>query len=114
MTPFSLCEHQSEQPHFLSLRGRRVPAKAIFQNKRIVPRPRIHCHINLIGHSAYSREEMQLDIHELINPQHRKPIGDCSLNFPHQCELTDGEMKGSWEAVKGNRADEPPQTKTHA
>ncbi len=39
---------------------------------------------------------MQLDIHELMDPQLRKPIGDCSLKFPHQCELTDGEMKGSW------------------
>jgi len=47
--------------------------------------------------AAYSREEMRLDIHELMDPELRKPIGDCNLKFPHQCGLTDGKMKGGWE-----------------
>ena len=49
--------------------------------------------------AAYSRKAMRLDIHELMDPQLRKPFDDCSLKFPHECELTDGEMKGSWESV---------------
>ena len=49
--------------------------------------------------AAYSRKDMQLDIHELMDPKLRKPIIDCSLKFPHQCKLTDGEMKGSWKEV---------------
>jgi hypothetical protein len=40
---------------------------------------------------------MQLDIHQLMDPELRKPIHDCDLKFPHQCALTDGEMKGDWE-----------------
>jgi hypothetical protein len=49
--------------------------------------------------SAYSREAMRLDIHELMHPELRKPISDCSLKFPHKCELAGGEMKGSWDNV---------------
>jgi len=55
--------------------------------------------------AAYSREAMQLDIHELMDPKLHKPISDCSLKFPHQCRVTGqvtGEaMKGSWEGVDG-------------
>ena len=43
---------------------------------------------------------MRLDIHELMDPSLRKPITDCSLDFPHQCEPTGGQMKGSWSADK--------------
>jgi hypothetical protein len=49
--------------------------------------------------SAYSREAMRLDIHELMNPELRKPISDCSLTFPHKCALAGGKMKGSWDTV---------------
>ena len=49
--------------------------------------------------AAYSREAMQLDIHELMNPELRKPLGDCDLDFPHECKIHDGEMKGDWESV---------------
>jgi hypothetical protein len=49
--------------------------------------------------AAYSRDEMKLDIHELMNPELRKPLGDCSLKFPHQCQLLHGQMKGSWDDV---------------
>ena len=47
--------------------------------------------------AAYSREAMRLDIHELMDPELRKPFSDCSLEFPHQRELRGGEMKGSWQ-----------------
>ena len=48
--------------------------------------------------AAYSRSEMKLDIHELMNPALRKPLPEssCSLTFPHQCGLSGGDMKGSW------------------
>ena len=54
--------------------------------------------------AAYSREEMQLDIHELMDPTLRKPIDECRLDFPHQCKLAGGETKGSWQAVTGPAA----------
>jgi hypothetical protein len=31
-----------------------------------------------------------------MNPVLRKPIGECSLRFPHQCRLADGQLKGDW------------------
>jgi hypothetical protein len=40
---------------------------------------------------------MRLDIHELMNPQLRKPIRECTLEFPHKCQLHGGEMTGSWK-----------------
>ena len=63
------------------------------------PEDAIRMDTGILDVAAYSREEMQLDIHELMDPKLRKPIKECSLKFPHQCELTGGEMKGSWEAV---------------
>ena len=47
--------------------------------------------------AAYSREAMRLDIHELMNPQLRKPIRECNLKFPHKCQLNGGQMTGSWD-----------------
>jgi hypothetical protein len=49
--------------------------------------------------AAYSRDEMKLDIHELMDPGLRKPIGDCSLKFPHECRLAGGQIKGSWNGI---------------
>jgi hypothetical protein len=46
--------------------------------------------------AAYSREAMRLDIHELMDPSLRKPLGQCNLTFPHKCGLASGEMKGDW------------------
>ena len=57
--------------------------------------------------AAYSREEMQLDIHELMDPELRKPISECNLDFPHRCEVTGGGMKGSWDAL--GRVEEEPR-----
>jgi hypothetical protein len=52
----------------------------------------------IVDVAAYTRDEMKLDIHELMNPQLRKPVGDCTLKFPHRCRLAGGEIKGSWDA----------------
>ena len=67
----------------------------------VCPEDAIRMDTGILDVAAYSREEMQLDIHELMDPNLRKPITDCSLKFPHQCELTDGKVKGSWEGTTG-------------
>ncbi len=64
----------------------------------VCPEDAIRMDTGILDLAAYSREEMQLDIHELMDPDLRKPIADCSLEFPHQCELSGGQMKGSWSA----------------
>ncbi len=68
----------------------------------VCPEDAIRMDTGILDLAAYSREAMQLDIHELMDPELRKPIGGCSLKFPHKCELTGGEMKGSWDAVDGS------------
>ncbi len=70
----------------------------------VCPEDAIRMDTGILDLAAYSREAMRLDIHELMDPELRKPLEDCSLKFPHQCELTDGEMKGSWEGSPGYRA----------
>jgi NADH-quinone oxidoreductase subunit I len=65
------------------------------------PEDAIRMDTGILDLAAYSREAMRLDIHELMDPTLRKPIGDCKLTFPHKCELHGGEMKGSWEEVAG-------------
>ena len=65
----------------------------------VCPEDAIRMDTGILDLAAYSREAMQLDIHELMNPELRKPIGDCDLDFPHECEVHDGEMKGDWESV---------------
>jgi hypothetical protein len=50
----------------------------------------------IVDVAAYSRNEMKLDIHELMNPALRKPVVDCTLEFPHQCRIGGEHMKGSW------------------
>ena len=68
----------------------------------VCPEDAIRMDTGILDLAAYSREEMQLDIHELMDPQLRKPINDCSLEFPHQCGLADGEMTGSWKDREGS------------
>ena len=65
----------------------------------VCPEDAIRMDTGIVDVAAYSRNEMKLDIHELMNPALRKPIGGCSLEFPHQCRLTGGQMKGSWGAA---------------
>ena len=52
--------------------------------------------------AAYSREAMQLDIHELMDPTLRKPITACNLAFPHKCSVNGGAMRGSWGGGAGS------------
>jgi hypothetical protein len=56
----------------------------------------------IVDVAAYSRSQMQLDIHELMNPKLRKPLNEesCTLKFPHECRLS-GHMKGDWHQVYG-------------
>ncbi len=67
----------------------------------VCPEDAIRMDTGILDLAAYSREAMQLDIHELMDPSLRKPLGECALEFPHQCELHDGQMKGSWDDVLG-------------
>jgi NADH-quinone oxidoreductase subunit I len=67
----------------------------------VCPEDAIRMDTGILDLAAYSREEMQLDIHELMDPELRKPIGECGLEFPHGCKLAGGEMKGRWESVDG-------------
>ena len=39
---------------------------------------------------------MWLDIHELMNPKLRKPVGKCDLKCAHECALTEGEGWTCW------------------
>lgn len=65
----------------------------------VCPEDAIRMDTQILDVAAYSRAEMKLDIHELMNPALRKPVGDCSLTFPHQCRVTGGQMKGDWDAT---------------
>ncbi len=65
----------------------------------VCPEDAIRMDTGILDLSAYSREAMRLDIHELMNPALRKPLDACSLDFPHQCALHEGNMKGSWKSV---------------
>ena len=63
----------------------------------VCPEDAIRMDTGILDLAAYSREEMKLHIHELMHPELRKPLKECSLKFPHQCELSHGELKGGWE-----------------
>jgi NADH-quinone oxidoreductase subunit I len=63
----------------------------------VCPEDAIRMDTNILDVAAYSRDEMKLDIHELMNPALRKPVRECSLKFPHICRHDGGLMKGSWE-----------------
>lgn len=65
----------------------------------VCPEDAIRMDTGILDLAAYSREAMRLDIHELMDPSLRKPIAGCGLDFPHECSLTGGEMKGSWEGT---------------
>lgn len=65
----------------------------------VCPEDAIRMDTGILDVAAYSREEMKLDIHELMNPRLRKPVADCSLKFPHRCGLAGGRMKGDWKDI---------------
>jgi NADH-quinone oxidoreductase subunit I len=61
------------------------------------PEDAIRMDTGIVDVAASSRDEMKLDIHELMNPALRKPVETCNLTFPHQCRVTGEEMRGSWD-----------------
>jgi NADH-quinone oxidoreductase subunit I len=65
----------------------------------VCPEDAIRMDTGIVDVAAYSRDEMKLDIHELMNPALRKPVTECSLTFPHQCRLADGLLKGNWTGL---------------
>ena len=67
----------------------------------VCPEDAIRMDTGILDLAAYSRQEMRLDIHELMNPALRKPWNDCDLKFPHQCSLADGRMTGNWDDAAG-------------
>jgi NADH-quinone oxidoreductase subunit I len=67
----------------------------------VCPEDAIRMDTNILDIAAYSREEMQLDMHELMDPKMRKSTKKCNLKFPHQCSLHEGRTEGSWEKVYG-------------
>ena len=66
----------------------------------VCPEDAIRMDTGILDLAAYSREATRLDIHEFMKPELRKPISDCALSFPHECKVTGGGMKGSWEGVR--------------
>ena len=66
----------------------------------VCPEDAIRMDTGILDLASFTREGMQLDIHQLMDPELRKPVTDCNLDFPHQCQVTGGEMKGGWDQVK--------------
>jgi NADH-quinone oxidoreductase subunit I len=62
----------------------------------VCPEDAIRMDTSIVDVAAYSRQEMKLDIHELMNPAVRKPLDQCALTFPHECGIAGGRMKGDW------------------
>ena len=65
----------------------------------VCPEDAIRMDTGILDVAAYSRQSMRLDIHELMNPQIRKPVLECNLTFPHQCQVHGGTMRGSWDVL---------------
>jgi NADH-quinone oxidoreductase subunit I len=74
----------------------------------VCPEDAIRMDTGILDLASYSREGMQLDIHQLMDPELRKPVTECSLDFPHQCEVTGGEMKGGWAQVNRSADEQAP------
>ena len=68
----------------------------------VCPEDAIRMDTGILDVSAYSRDEMKLDIHELMDPALRKPVGKCSLKFPHECRLAGGRMTGDFTGLTSN------------
>jgi len=66
----------------------------------VCPEDAIRMDTGILDVAAYSRDAMKLDMHELMDPSLRKPIRECTLEFPHKCGLAGGEMKGSFDKFR--------------
>lgn len=62
----------------------------------VCPEDAIRMDTGILDLAAYSREEMRLSMHELLDPKLRKPVTECSLRFPHECSVHGGSMRGEW------------------
>ena len=69
----------------------------------VCPEDAIRMDTEILDIAAYTRDAMKLDIHELMDPNLRKPVTECTLKFPHKCAIHGGEMKGTWEEVYGKK-----------
>ncbi len=67
----------------------------------VCPEDAIRMDTEILDIAAYTRDAMKLDIHELMDPKIRKPVGECRLKFPHQCALHGNQQRGSWKEVYG-------------
>jgi len=65
----------------------------------VCPEDAIRMDTGILDVAAYSRRQMQLDIHELMDPGLRKPLVACNLKFPHECRLTGEKVKGGWSGI---------------
>jgi NADH-quinone oxidoreductase subunit I len=68
----------------------------------VCPEDAIRMDTEILDIAAYSRDEMKLDMHLLMDPKLRKPLTQCTLRFPHRCALKGGAMSGSWQEVEGS------------
>ncbi|MCM8811595.1 MAG: NADH-quinone oxidoreductase subunit I [Candidatus Omnitrophica bacterium] len=72
----------------------------------VCPEDAIRMDTEILDVAAYSRAEMKLDMHELMNPQLRKPVKECTLKFPHKCAIHGGELRGDWRFVYGKNPEQ--------
>ncbi len=67
----------------------------------VCPEDAIRMDTQILDIAAYSRAEMKLDMHELLNPELRKPVPTCTLTFPHQCGVKDPASVGPEQPIHG-------------
>ena len=65
----------------------------------VCPEDAIRMDTNILDVAAYTRDEMKLDMHELMDPSMRKPRKECKLKFPHKCAIHNGQVRGSWQEI---------------
>jgi len=67
----------------------------------VCPEDAIRMDTQILDIAAYSRDEMKLDMHELLIPELRKPVKACTLPFPHQCRVTNPALPAPEQPVHG-------------
>ena len=67
----------------------------------VCPEDAIRMDTQILDIAAYSRKEMKLDMHELLNPTLRKPVATCGLSFPHACGVKDPSAVGPEQPMHG-------------
>ena len=67
----------------------------------VCPEDAIRMDTQILDIAAYSRDEMKLNMHELLEPTLRKPVKTCSLPFPHQCRIQDPTLTAPEQPYHG-------------